>query len=80
MWWIPLEMRAVPTGTLLTTSPAINHTGVGGKTGSSSTIVGAGTSYSVDGAYIRIDGFTGGAGKEPVFITSDDVIGLQAEL
>ena len=77
---LPMEMRATPTGTLLNTSPSINHTGVGGKTGSGSAIVGGGTSYSADGAYIRIDGFSGGTGKEPVFITSDDVIGLDAEL
>lgn len=76
----PVEMRDVPTGTLLDTTPAINHTGVGGKTGSGSSIAGGGTSYSTDGAYVRIDGFSGGTGRDPVFITDDNVIGLSAEL
>ena len=76
----PVEMRAVPTGTLLNATPSINHTGVGGKTGVASAIAGGGTSYSVDGAYVRINGFSGGTGGNPVFITSDNVIGLGSEL
>jgi hypothetical protein len=76
----PVEFRTTPTATLLTTAPSINHTGVGGKTGSSSSIVGAGTSCSVNGAYVRINGFTGGTAKEAVFVTSDNILAFDAEL
>jgi hypothetical protein len=76
----PLEFRAVPTGTLLTTTPSINHTGVGGKTGSSSAIVGGGTSYSANGAYMRINGFSSGTAKEAVFVTSDNILAFDSEL
>ena len=77
--YFPVEMRTTPTETLLDTTPFINHTGVGGKTGSSSSIVGGGTSLSAKGAYVRIDGFTGGTSRDPVFIGDDNVIGFDAD-
>lgn len=77
--YFPVEMRTAPSATLLDTTPFINHTGVGGKTGSGSSIVGGGTSLSAKGAYIRIDGFTGGTSRDPVFIGDDNVIGFDAD-
>ena len=72
------DMRTTPTGALLTTTPVIQQTGVGSKTGSASAIVGANSSYSKNGAYIRINGFTGGTAKDGVYVMTDDIIALDA--
>lgn len=77
--FFPVEMRATPAETLIDNTPFINQIGAGGQTGSASAIVPGGTSLSSKGAYIRIDGFTGGTSRDPVFIGDDNVIGFDAE-
>lgn len=76
----PVEMRVAPTGTLLTTTPAVQQIAVGAKTGSASAIVGANSSYSTNGCYVRINGFTGGTAKDHVYVTSDNIIAFDAEI
>lgn len=75
----PVEMRTAPTGTLLTTTPAIQQISVGAKTGSSSAIVGASSSYSANGCYVRINGYTGGTAKDHVYVTTDNILGFDAD-
>ena len=75
----PVEMRAAPAGTLLVTTPTVQHVSVGIKTGTASAIVGAGSSYSRNGAYVRVNGFTAGTAKDHVFVTTDDIIGFDAD-
>lgn len=75
----PVEMRVAPTGALQTTTPAVQHISVGAKTGAASTIVGGGTSYSANGCYVRINGFTGGTVKDHVYVTTDNILGFDAD-
>ncbi|MDX2073018.1 MAG: DUF2793 domain-containing protein [Alphaproteobacteria bacterium] len=75
----PVEMRTAPTGALLTTTPAIQHISVGAKTGASSAIVGASSSYSANGAYVRVNGYTGGTVKDHVYVTTDNILGFDAD-
>lgn len=75
----PVEMRAAPIGALLVTTPTVQHVSVGTKTGTASAIVGGGSSYSRNGAYVRVNGFTGGTAKDHVFVTTDDILGFDAD-
>lgn len=75
----PVEMRVAPTGALQTTTPAVQQISVGAKTGAASAIVGAGTSYSANGAYVRVNGFTGGTAKDHVIVTTDNILGFDAD-
>ena len=75
----PVEMRVAPTGALQTTTPAIQQIAVGAKTGAASAIVGGGTSYSANGAYVRVNGYTGGTAKDHVIVTTDNILGFDAD-
>lgn len=75
----PVEMRTAPTGALLTTTPVVQHISVGTKTGTASAIVGGGTSYSKNGAYVRVNGYTGGTAKDHVYVQTDDILGFDAD-
>lgn len=76
---LPLEMRVAPTAALLDTTPTVQHISVGTKTGTASAIVGGSSSYSKNGFYVRINGFTGGTAKDHVYVTEDDILGLDAD-
>ncbi len=73
------DMRTAPTGVLLSTAPVVQQIGVGSKTGASSAIVSANSSYSKNGAYVRVNGFTGGTAKDHVFVMTDDILALDAD-
>ena len=75
----PVEMRTAPTGALLNTAPVIQQISVGTKTGSASTITGASSSYSKNGAYVRVAGFTGGTAKDHVYVQTDDILAFDAD-
>lgn len=75
----PVEMRAAPTGALLVTNPTIQQISVGTKTGSSSAITGASSSYSQNGCYVRIAGFTGGTAKDHVYVQTDNILAFDAD-
>jgi hypothetical protein len=75
----PVEMRVAPSGALLLNNPTVQHVSVGTKTGSSSAIVGGGTSYSSNGAYVRVNGYTGGTVKDHVYVQTDNILAFDAD-
>jgi hypothetical protein len=72
------EMRSSPTATISTSTPTITQPGVADRTGSGSTI--SGSTTSVNGCKLNINGFTGATNQNIAMVITSNLATLSSEL
>jgi hypothetical protein len=72
------EMRSSPTATISTSTPTITQPGVADRVGSGSTI--SGSTTSVNGCKLNINGFTGATNQNIAMVITSNLATLSSEL